>query len=61
LQEGAGSQWDKRVIDAFMACRHKIHGIRQRGVGESLRHALDDALRTNDSDLGENLVAAAGS
>ncbi|HEV3204857.1 MAG TPA: HD-GYP domain-containing protein [Gemmataceae bacterium] len=58
LQQGSGTQWDKRVIDAFFACRQKIHGVRQRGVGDSLRHALDDALRTNDSTLGQNLVAA---
>jgi putative nucleotidyltransferase with HDIG domain len=49
LSEGAGTQWDPRVIAAFEAGRQKIHGIRQRGVGESLRHALHDALRSNDS------------
>jgi HD-GYP domain-containing protein (c-di-GMP phosphodiesterase class II) len=49
LEDGAGTQWDARVIDAFRACRLKIHGIRQRGVGESLRHALNDAMRCNDS------------
>src|SRR5262249_5696389 len=50
LADGAGTQWDTRVVAAFQACRQKIHGIRQRGVGESLRHALHDALRANDSD-----------
>jgi putative nucleotidyltransferase with HDIG domain len=50
LDEGAGTQWDKRVIAAFQACRQKIHGIRQRGVGESLRHALHGALRSKDND-----------
>jgi putative nucleotidyltransferase with HDIG domain len=57
LSEGAGGQWDKRVIEAFMACRHKIHGIRQRGVGESLRHALDDALRRDDSGIAASPMA----
>ena len=32
-----------------MKCRSKIFAIRQRGVGESLRHAIDGALRAEDS------------
>jgi HD-GYP domain-containing protein (c-di-GMP phosphodiesterase class II) len=51
LRNGAGVQWDQRVIEAFQRCRHKIHTIRQRGVGESLRLALDGALRTNRSSV----------
>ncbi len=57
IAEGAGTQWDKRVVDAFQRCRQKIHTIRQRGVGESLRLALDGALRT-DSEA-RSLAAAA--
>jgi HD-GYP domain-containing protein (c-di-GMP phosphodiesterase class II) len=49
LKQGAGSQWDKRVVEAFFRCRDNIHLIRQRGVGESLRHAIDGALRTGES------------
>ncbi len=45
LTKGAGTQWDARVVDAFARCRQRIHAIRQRGVGESLRTALDAALR----------------
>jgi HD-GYP domain-containing protein (c-di-GMP phosphodiesterase class II) len=53
LTEGAGTQWDKRVVEAFQRCRQKIHTIRQRGVGESLRHAIEGALRTEpDSNRG---------
>jgi HD-GYP domain-containing protein (c-di-GMP phosphodiesterase class II) len=48
LQDGAGTQWDQKLIEVFMRCRKKIHAIRQRGVGESLRSALDGALRTRD-------------
>ena len=48
LTRGAGSQWDALVVDAFFRCRSKINLIRQRGVGESLRHALDGALRNAD-------------
>ena len=49
LMQGAGSQWDPRVVDAFLRCRDNIHLIRQRGVGESLRRAIDGALRGDES------------
>ncbi len=48
LRDGAGKQWDAQVVDAFMRSRQKIHAIRQRGVGESLRQALDAALRNKE-------------
>ena len=44
LIEGANTQWEKAVVDAFLRCKERIHAIRQRGVGESLCGALDDAL-----------------
>ncbi|HYT92610.1 MAG TPA: HD-GYP domain-containing protein, partial [Gemmataceae bacterium] len=47
LTQGAGTQWDKRVVEAFMACRQRIHAIRQRGVGDSLRTAIEGALRSD--------------
>jgi HD-GYP domain-containing protein (c-di-GMP phosphodiesterase class II) len=51
LVQGAGTQWDKQVVDAFLRCRHKIHAIRQRGVGDSLRQAIDGALRKDGSSI----------
>jgi HD-GYP domain-containing protein (c-di-GMP phosphodiesterase class II) len=51
LLQGAGSQWDRRVVEALVRCRERILAIRQRGVGESLSHALDGALRTGDSSI----------
>jgi HD-GYP domain-containing protein (c-di-GMP phosphodiesterase class II) len=45
LREGAGTQWDPLVIDAYFRCRDRLAAIRQRGLGESLRNALDGALR----------------
>ena len=45
LREGAGTQWDPLVIDAYFRCRDRLIAIRQRGLGESLRDALDGALR----------------
>ena len=47
LEKGAGTQWDSKVIEAFLASRQKVHVIRQRGVGDSLRLALDAALRSS--------------
>jgi HD-GYP domain-containing protein (c-di-GMP phosphodiesterase class II) len=49
LSRGAGTQWDRRIIDAFARCRQKIHTIRQRGVGDSLQMAIDGALRIDKS------------
>jgi HD-GYP domain-containing protein (c-di-GMP phosphodiesterase class II) len=59
LREGAATQWDAAVIEAFWRCRQRVHLIRQRGVGESLSAALDGALRTlGGSARLERLVAA---
>jgi HD-GYP domain-containing protein (c-di-GMP phosphodiesterase class II) len=49
LSAGAGTQWDGRVIEAFLRCRQKVHLIRQQGVGDSLNQALAIALRKGDS------------
>jgi HD-GYP domain-containing protein (c-di-GMP phosphodiesterase class II) len=49
LREGAGVQWDPRIVEALLRVRHVVHAIRQRGVGESLRVAMDDALRSRCS------------
>jgi hypothetical protein len=51
LKEGAGTQWDKSIVEAFFRCRHRIHTIRQRGVGDSLVNALDGALGRGSSPL----------
>jgi HD-GYP domain-containing protein (c-di-GMP phosphodiesterase class II) len=51
LIEGAGTQWDQVVVDAFLRCRQRIHTIRQRGVGDSLRKAIDGALRSEAASL----------
>jgi HD-GYP domain-containing protein (c-di-GMP phosphodiesterase class II) len=45
LRDGAGTQWDPLVIDAYFRCRLRLLAIRQQGLGESLRNALDGALR----------------
>jgi HD-GYP domain-containing protein (c-di-GMP phosphodiesterase class II) len=45
MLEGAGSQWDPQVVEAFMACRHDIYpSILQKGIGESVALAIDGIL-----------------
>ena len=51
LRQGAGTQWDRNIVDAFMRGLPKIHAVRQRGIGESLRHAVHGALRGQQSIL----------
>jgi HD-GYP domain-containing protein (c-di-GMP phosphodiesterase class II) len=45
LREGASTQWDPVVIEAYTRCRDRLIAIRQHGLGESLRNALDGAMR----------------
>jgi HD-GYP domain-containing protein (c-di-GMP phosphodiesterase class II) len=47
LIRGAGSQWDKRIVEAFYRCRAQVYALRQRGVGDSLRLAINGALRSS--------------
>ncbi len=49
LREGSGTQWDRRVVAAFLRAKDNVHLIRQRGVGESLGRAIDGALRAGES------------
>ncbi len=44
LRNGSGVQWDPRVIDALTACRGDVESIRQKGLGESLQRAVNDAV-----------------
>lgn len=49
LNEGSGQQWDPRVVEAFQRIVPRLRGIREQGLGESLRQALDGALRDTGS------------
>lgn len=44
FRDGRGRQWDPRIVDAMFACRVDIEAIRQKGLGESLIGAVDEAL-----------------
>ena len=49
LIEGSGQQWDPRVIEVFQRIIPRLRSIREHGLGESLRQALDGALRDTGS------------
>jgi HD-GYP domain-containing protein (c-di-GMP phosphodiesterase class II) len=50
MADGAGSQWDPEVIGHFMACRHDLHGICQKGIGDSVLVAVEQVVRAGDED-----------
>jgi HD-GYP domain-containing protein (c-di-GMP phosphodiesterase class II) len=60
LQEGAGSQWDAHIVAALFRRKDRVQSICQRGVGESLRRAIDAVLRTGDSSRFWNEIFSAG-
>jgi hypothetical protein len=47
--QGAGKQWDPRIINALNACRADIEHIRQKGIGESLDQAVHATLGRTSS------------
>lgn len=49
LIAGSGQQWDPRIIEAFRRIVPRLRSIREHGLGESLRQALDGALRDTGS------------
>jgi HD-GYP domain-containing protein (c-di-GMP phosphodiesterase class II) len=50
MREGAGSQWDPRIIEQFLACRHELYPICQRGLGDSVFAAVERALTLGGGD-----------
>lgn len=58
FREGSGKQWDPAMVEAFLRCKEKLSEIRQRGIGESLREALDGAIRkeTDKDDVSLNFA-----
>jgi HD-GYP domain-containing protein (c-di-GMP phosphodiesterase class II) len=60
LREGAGTQWDPKVVDALLRGRHAVHALRFGGSGESLRLAVDAAL-DHEQNVEPELVRVGGS
>jgi HD-GYP domain-containing protein (c-di-GMP phosphodiesterase class II) len=48
LMLGSGAQWDPHVIEHFMACRHELYSIIERGIGDSVFVAVERALRAGE-------------
>jgi HD-GYP domain-containing protein (c-di-GMP phosphodiesterase class II) len=48
---GAGSQWDPDLIQQFMACRHELYLIYQRGLGDSVVAAVDRVLDSGSDEF----------
>ena len=44
FHDGAGVQWDPKIVDALFACRLDIEHIRQKGLGESLQVVVNETL-----------------
>jgi HD-GYP domain-containing protein (c-di-GMP phosphodiesterase class II) len=44
MADGAGSQWDMKIVQPFMVCRSELYSICQRGIGDSLCMAVDHAV-----------------
>ncbi len=58
LIEGAGSQWDPQVVQAFLRCRQECYGICQRGIGQSVAMAVDHAMQIqNDRSWKESITS----
>ncbi len=53
FRDGAGTQWDPRIVQHFLECRHELFAVIQRGLGHSLYHAVERAVGG-----GETLQAA---
>ena len=44
MAQGAGSQWDAKIVENFLACRSDLYSIYQRGLGASVANAVDHVL-----------------
>jgi hypothetical protein len=44
FRDGAGGQWDPKIVEALFACRGDLEQIRQKGLGVSLVAAVDDMV-----------------
>jgi HD-GYP domain-containing protein (c-di-GMP phosphodiesterase class II) len=47
MNQGRGTQWDPRIVGIFMSCRHEIYPVFQRGLGQSVYHAVGHALNAS--------------
>lgn len=51
MAEGAGTQWDPDVVEAFTSCRRELYTILQRGLGDSVEAAVEHTLGVGMADV----------
>ncbi len=49
FNEGAGKQWDPEIVERFLACRHDLYAVYQRGLGQSVYIAVERAATSVDA------------
>jgi HD-GYP domain-containing protein (c-di-GMP phosphodiesterase class II) len=57
FEKGAGSQWDPAIVGSFLACRHELYPICQRGLGESVARAIEQRVNTPCSLIGTSSLS----
>jgi HD-GYP domain-containing protein (c-di-GMP phosphodiesterase class II) len=53
---GAGKQWDPVVIEHFMACRHDLYAICQKGLGQSVCAAVEGTMGARRDQVTEEFL-----
>jgi HD-GYP domain-containing protein (c-di-GMP phosphodiesterase class II) len=41
LRAGMGRQWDPKIIELFLVCKHELYSICQRGLGDAVSLAVE--------------------
>jgi HD-GYP domain-containing protein (c-di-GMP phosphodiesterase class II) len=49
FREGSGKQWDPRIVQHFLACRHELYAVCERGLGQSVYIAVERAAGGSSS------------
>ena len=49
LIAGAGTQWDKEIVDAFLRCRQRIEAVNKRPIKSALRKAVETSLADSNN------------
>ena len=49
LVAGAGTQWDKEIVDAFLRCRQRIETVSQRPIKSAVRRAVESSQTDNSN------------
>jgi HD-GYP domain-containing protein (c-di-GMP phosphodiesterase class II) len=52
FEAGTGQQWDPVVVNALLECKEDVFAICERGLGDSVVQAVEQALRAGESVAG---------